>query len=349
MNEDIEIKKGLRFDFPNYYIEQTLFIPKIQEQGLLQEGFNTVFLKLDGTTSSHLDWKAIKEQALEFIEKGFKIFWDLDLGLFNSLKRPLSNQTQYLSLELSLKHFKDFIWKDLGDHSLGVCLYKGNGELGTEEILEDIHKNNFDEWSQGKNFSLEHLKILYRQHLCLEYHQLLTHSMPDEIPMFLLMDTSHLSHPVLEPLLTHPDIFDRLNIILHSHLIPPRTLSWNQPSPYGFIGCSQSEITSCSNSIAVCLPLYSQINETLVEKLSQLLETLKADAVSFRVIPEQSLISEWDELSELIVFSKALSSQGLRKLKGFNAAGGTIIFVDEPLALEPEVSFREWKRKLSQK
>lgn len=109
---------------------------------------------------------------------GKKILWHLDLGLFDRLKMPLSNSSQFLTLGLAVDHFRDTIWKEFRSFSEGVCLYKGPADLAK---------------ASG------------------EYLRLLAERIPDEIPMYLEFD--NLPEDVLErALLTNPERFGRINV-----------------------------------------------------------------------------------------------------------------------------------------
>lgn len=54
-----------------------------------------------------------------------QIDWELNLGLFNHLPKPLDDEIQYRSLRLALQHFIDKIWSSFSDKTNSVCVYKG--------------------------------------------------------------------------------------------------------------------------------------------------------------------------------------------------------------------------------
>lgn len=49
-----------------------------------------------------------------------------------------------------------------------------------------------------------------------------------------------------------------------------------------------------------------------------------------RMIPEQILTHEWEGIDHLIAVSSSVSDRCRRKLRGFQAAGGDVIFIDSP-------------------
>jgi hypothetical protein len=63
------------------------------------------------------------------------------------------------------------------------------------------------------------------------------------------------------------------------------------------------------------------------------------------VISERYLNESWDGVDELLVLECAISQQGERKLRGFLAAGGEIIYVKNPIGLGSEISLKEFARR----
>ena len=62
----------------------------------------------------------------------------------------------------------------------------------------------------------------------------------------------------------------------------------------------------------------------------------------YRIISELYLTEGWDGIDDLIVFGSAVSRQGIRKLRGFLAAGGRVIHAEAPIGLESEISLLEF-------
>lgn len=58
-----------------------------------------------------------------------------------------------------------------------------------------------------------------------------------------------------------------------------------------------------------------------------------------RLVEEAFLISEWQGLDYLIVDPEFLDNEAVRKLKGFNAAGGRVVSLGKPLGLVDEIGF----------
>jgi hypothetical protein len=68
-------------------------------------------------------------------------------------------------------------------------------------------------------------------------------------------------------------------------------------------------------------------------------ESLLKKGHRVRLVEEAFLISDWHGLDYLIVDPKFIDNEALRKLKGFNAAGGRVVSLGAPLGLFDEIGF----------
>lgn len=85
------------------------------------------------------------------------------------------------------------------------------------------------------------------------------------------------------------------------------------------------------SDIAVLLPsVYS--DEKAFTGLLEVMSTLK----NYRIISEPFLVAEWEGLNELYVASESITPGAMRKLLGFNAAGGLVVTSGAPLNLPLE-------------
>lgn len=331
--DEIDVDKiGLTWDKPYFYLDGKIFIPKIYEINQLgesiPEGFNTVSLNLDGKVSAELDWKAIEEAAQKYQTQGLQLLWNLDLGLFDRLKLPLANQTQFLSLILSLEHLRDTLWKKFKDHTLGVCLYQGPANsLGQLRWDDQLH-NNFLAWGRevlSPKFDENDLyfKSLFARDAVAEYLTLLANRMPDAMQLFAILDVDASIGLIMEAQLSNRERFERFHLITRKGSLPT---SFNYEQ----------------EAVGVCLPCYDVIEPQYYLGLENVLKHLLKKQIPFRIIPEAFLIHEWDGLDYLIVEPAALSPQGKRKLQGFCAAGGTVVTLGDPLGVPHEITHNQF-------
>jgi hypothetical protein len=299
---------------------------------------------LDGQMSSKLDWNTAIKHAEKAKAEGRMILWQIDLGLFSELQFPLSDQTQFLSLCLALEHFRDQIWPHFQDHTEGLCLYKGSPDFTHLIPWEKVLENNLISWIkeiyqteesfnadtgyQIKSFQSLNKEVLLSQDkgrdllalfardTAAEYIGLLTTRVPDGLQAILEFETKQIENPVLGLQLMAQDRYPRIAI---------RDLDGS------FLQTAKEDV-----KLGVCWPQMEKKRFSHYQGFHQALLKLKEKQVSYRLIPEVYLTSEWDGLDELIVCPEGLSPQGIRKLQGFCAAGGTILSLGVKLGLASE-------------
>lgn len=273
--------------------------------------FNAVQIRLNGRVDSSLNWKDQILLAQQAVADGYLLFWDLDLGLFSKLRAPLHDQAQLLTLGLSIQHFRDTIWKEFASYSFGISLY--SGALDFTQLGESQNLN-------PRIFSL---------HCCdvaLDYLNLLAGQLPGELPGCVLLDITALSDPLLLALLLSKERFDRLHRVVTEGVLPISSLT---QSSEGIISSRSTAFSPGSDAkIGLCLPNRENCTLPHILTLEKALKNLMSQKIPFRIIPEATLTVEWDGLDQIQYSEKALSQQGMRKLRGFNAAGGILVNLD---------------------
>lgn len=333
MNDDDDLDyPGLYWDNPHFYLNGQIFIPKIYslERGeVVPKNFNTVSIKVDGRVKSDLDWSHVLEKARKYAHQNYQLYFVLDLGLFQHLERSLINQTQLLSLILSIEHFQDSIWKELKNHIVGVCLYEGSADFSSE-IHWDEHLNaNYLEWGHHhyqSNFDPNDLfiKSLFCRNLAADYLIQLANRMPDGLETFIKLKLLPYFSITQELLLTHREKFDSIHLLIEGSKLK----------------------TSDQATIGICLPAAQKIQFSDYQNVERVIKFLQEEDLSFKIIPERYLISEWDELDYLIIDSDGIENQTFRKLQGFAAAGGTVVHLGPALNLSQEISEEQFLNQL---
>ena len=110
------------------------------------DGFNSVVIELDARLDSDLNWSDEKKLAHKYVSKGFQIIWSLNFGLFKQLHLPLSDTSQYRSLNIALDHFFDSLLKEFSKSTLGVIIYHGSLDFSHEWPFEPNQVLNFRGW-----------------------------------------------------------------------------------------------------------------------------------------------------------------------------------------------------------
>lgn len=339
-------------------------------------GFNAVKIPLDGSVSSSLDWKREIRAAKHYIDLGFAIFWELNLGIFSQSHLSLSDQTQFLTLGLSVEHFRDTIWKEFSSMSLGVSIYQGPADFSRnflwheEQItllqgwLKDRFQNadifyqdtaifidsfeRIDPLILGYSSFGQHLLALFCRDTIVEYLELLTNRLPDEISIFVKLDGSQAQNPLLLSQLFSKERFGRMHLALIPGELSIHAFTCDPSETH--IGSISRELTqkylSKKISIGICFPSISMCRPIQYEGMHDALIVLKENEIAYRIIPEIALTTEWDGLDYLLVSPQGISGQGYRKLQGFCAAGGTIVSLGNAIHMPQEISFTDWIKKI---
>lgn len=286
-------------------VDKAMPIPYIFDAYSLHEavppGFNAVKVTLEAGLKSELDWKIGLETARSYAEQGLKLFWNLRLGLFDDLALPLANEMQFRSLGLALKHFQDQVWKSFESESIGVCLYRGSLEF-----------------SRGIDS-------------CGEYLSLLAQHLPDVVDVYLCLDATSVSDPLLQAKLLNKERFEHFHLIVRGSKFPLNELSWETKGQgRGLLSRTAFPIYPIETTKwALCFPSAALHCNTYDADLRKAIQILDAKQVPYRIIPESYLTQQWEGLDTLIVLNEGLSPQGVRKLQGFLAAGGEAIEVKD--------------------
>jgi hypothetical protein len=251
---------------------------------------------------SSLDWKEARDLACHSVDAGFKLLWDLDLGLCGKLHYPYTNAMQHQALRLALEQFRDTLWQEFRDSTLGLVLFRGSAD----------HSRHF-QWGEHDS--------LFCSRVVVDYLQLLAMNMPDALRLFVLLDCSGIQDLLLLSQLTSRELYDPFHLALKASPFADQELAWQEgQSQWGFIAEKPLSTESTTVKTGVIVPVRDSI------PLRQLMEKLRREKTPFRVIPESLVTLEWDGLDQL--YYSEVSSEGKRMLQGFVAAGGIPINVN---------------------
>jgi hypothetical protein len=368
--------EGLRWENPHYYLANELFYPKIFEAASLEEavptgfnsvptGFNSVSIALDGRLKSSLDWKEARQAAKKFTTQGLKIFWMLDLGL-SKLDFPMANETQFHALRLCLEHFRETLWTEFREDTIGLSLGCFNLDFSSNFLWDEIQLSNWQDWLKNHFEVIENLNVkfmgnkkpfqdfssclpetidlkslvqLYCRDVVSEFVQLLTDGLPDPLQLYLLLDAPQSIDPLQSALLASSERFGRVLIAIKEDSFAIKQFAWGTGTyTSGFIGRRPIDQAVDLPTVAICLPSTDIMTTEAFQKLHEAFQLLIQKQIPFRVIPENLLIHQWDGLDDLIFEPSMMSFQGKRNLQGFCAAGGRVITADFLVGLPNEIS-----------
>jgi hypothetical protein len=372
------VERLLTFETDGFVFKGTPFTPKIYDSLTLEkipESFNAVKILVEGGVDADLDFKEPKRLAEKAIEKGLFILWQIDLGLFHQFRTGLNSESQYRALQKSLEVFIEEVYTPFFDKSLGVILFQGSSSfhrefpwsyppfaLLTSETLKEWLKQEFStvemfckkcfvdidtfetidhEFMQQKE-ETKHLLNLFCRDLTVDYLNLLTGPISETIPLFLLIECEK-EPPVFLAELLAKNRFQNYVLATKGGALPIQGLAFqDERDSFGFISSEEFLFRKKrAAKIGFCLPEHFD-DFKVRETVNEVFLTLNGSQIDYRVIPEADLISDWQGLDSLIVFSKTVTKEGLRALKGFQASLGQVITVGDPLGLTEEISFKKW-------
>lgn len=348
-------------DFPENTSVSELLNPRIFSgnwTGQPLSHFDAVTISLNGSLDSDLNWKKERDLAQKAIDAGYMIFWRITLGLFDQLVQPLSNQTQFLSLTLSLEHFRDSLWSEFKSKSIGICFYTSNADFSQNFTWNDEHRENLKNWLEQINeSSLAQLSenelskdtrgriylSLFCRNVILEYLTLLGTRIPDSLPLYLCLDIPPFTSLFDQLTLLNPDAFSRFRLAVNHLSLTFPVCGWNTPLPNGYMGETPQDlpITEVA-SVGICVCLSNCYQLEVYQELADAIFLLNEKNIPYRLISESELTAQWDGLDHLIYSSTCLTTTGKRKLQGFCAAGGEVISTRNVLGFSQERTLNSW-------
>lgn len=259
-----------------------------------------LWLELPCEPHHDLDWSLELERAKN---AGRNIVWKFALGL-ESPFFPLEDELRFQAISLALAQFSKEVWPEFKDKTVALSLYRGAADLSEKFLWTDKQRANYSEWREGED------NALARKLFCIDafavYFQMLSHRLPDEVPVFLLFEPLSSISETLQVL--SKERFEHFLIALRGESIARDGYIWNERGIFK---------RTVETKRGIVFP-------NKLESMSLFDEALK-EAGSVKVVYESFLTEEWDGLDSLIVLPGSLGSQGERKLKGFLASGGEVV------------------------
>lgn len=191
-------------------------------------------------------------------------------------------------------------------------MYRGSADIHSVFTWTDKQRHNWDAWREGKLDGNElHLRRLFCLDTFSHYFQMLAHRLPDELPLFLALDAEGLG-----------SISEKHHLLSRERFEHFLVATKNLPHTNGLIW-EGDEIVDQNEKAprALCLP--EKWCSDLLERLEERIGKIEKP---FRVISEAFLTEDWEGVDVLHVIEGTLSLQGERKIKGFKATGGIVIY-----------------------
>lgn len=238
-------------------------------------------MKLPAKPHDDLNWKI----------EGAPSLFEFDLGL-NEPYFPLEDELTFNALAAALTHFTKEVWPRFPESK--AILYRGKADFSSFFRWTETQEANFAIWKEARLVMDEkHLKRLFCAQAFVAYFQMLSHKLPDELPLTLALQVENTGTLAETLHLLSPERFEHFHLESGLHF---------------------------SSATGVCFPSDEKCNREVLEKLDHLMKRLP----SFKPVYEPLLAEQWDGLDEIYVFPEALTQRGKRQLMGFIAAGGKV-------------------------
>lgn len=261
---------------------------------------------LPASLEDELDWDRQKKVAETAASEGQTLFWSLDFGLAEAPFSPYET-SHFLSYTIAIDTFVKELWPLYSTRTEGISLYQGDLFFSQRMRRSEKLLHFFDEFllEFKGDFMQEELYELFCLNLFSEYLHRLASFLPEPLAAYCVLDLSSVRSQARIAQLLSSKRFEHFGLKIEGARIPIRKEGL---AP-----------------LALCLPPDEKLDSHALSQVDQILEELLSQNRPFRIIDEERLNEEWNELAELIVIEKLLTSQGKRMLMGFEAAGGEIL------------------------
>lgn len=345
------------------YMNQSFHGP-ILERALCPKDSEKTFeyflqISLPSFSISPLQWQAFMSDipSAKGFCKGF--LWNISLEL-QPMKAPVTDEGQLRSMKWAVSEFTRQVFSLHRSRTLGVVLCQCDvrdlgfywdleqieqfiGWLGDfsqeplvllniEEAKQCLKLGDLSRWKFFASTSL--WAKLYSLFILSQYWHYLASGLEEDCPALVELNVQHLTLQQQIFLLARP-LFDHVKLIaIGAH------------KKLGSLQKEEGKITPTrlfSSKLALLIP--DKLSFETAGTIGQLIHSLDQSGIDYRLILEQDLVFEWQEIEQLIIWASSVGDQAIRSLRGFKAAAGQVYAIGE----NPKVSglSNEWPQELS--
>jgi hypothetical protein len=304
--------------------------------------FNTINIYIDARPESDLSWDSLEVEIQTALKLNAKLSFEIDLGL--KADRPqFKDAKTYQTRALAIASFEERVYQPYKENIASIIMYRGSADFKIAIFQDAILEDDFNAWKSDffpeKEVS-EHMLKLFSMEIFMRYLHRVAAPLLDEIPVIALIDLSEVKERACQAELLSKTFFPYIIPGIRGSLVNFSGFGWDQSGVNGSIGRVFFEPTKdLEINIGVVLPETGLSSHEDLNVVLGLFEDLK---LSYKIIPESLLTDMWFGIDHLVVFSSAISSEGIRMLQGFIAACGEIVVFGDPLNLMDEISFNNF-------
>jgi hypothetical protein len=340
---------------PTLYIYEAPLATESVATEPVPPGFNAITCPVDLQPQARLDFANVARRANRPTCAQFAPIFDLELGLFQKKAKELTHKIQFQAYAHAIDQFSEF-WEKEFSHAPGIVIARLSCNFAhnfhwtyeTQDNLDAWLKEHFEERLFPESLSKANemlaeteegrwLLNLFCRDCIVQYLQLLTSHLPDHLLRLVLLDARAISSPLMLAELAREDIWTHFVLATKGAPYPLTSMIWEEGTGKGYIGRELARYHPATDpTIGIILPVQKMLSLSLYSALDNALKDLIKSQKPFKVIPEELIARRWDGLDILITPGQAISSDGIRMLHGFAAAGGHILFTDSPLGVPNE-------------
>gem|GEM_PF-2595649 len=256
---------------------------------------------IDARPESDLNWKGVESEIEIALEMNQKLQIEFDFGFSHP---RLRDSAIFFSRDLAVTRFQESIYNSYKAEIEKIILYRGKPLK-----LADF---DFPLWKEDFFVGLpqtDQMERLYSMELFMQYLHRLNAPLIDEIPLVVQFDLSEVGRSSYQKELLSQPFFSYITPDIDKQL---------------------------DATLGIVLPEMGKVDYDLLDTALKELE-----GAAYRVLPESLIVENWHGLDHLLVFSKSLTDEGKRMLKGFEAAEGRVIGVE---GFEPPTFWSQTRR-----
>lgn len=351
---EVEIEKPIDRSWPQYLEER--FTPNIANS-LEEANFdvhNCVQIEVDLSSSSLLDFTAVKEQVEKVLKKGFLLFFAIDLRLSKTYSCYF-DEVQFESIRYGLKIFQEQILKPFLSKVFGIGFPFGklspafsNSPFVLDKIKEYLQVTypNFEEHfgfyeeSFVDQLDQPHVRkeiALYQVGLIAEYLHRLASTIQDPIEMYAFFDFEGFSDLEVLQFISQ-ERFPYIRIGLVGCSLSFQGMNVFSGNLLGGNFCLDQNIPT-SPKIGLVFPTDQKLTSHSSVEFERLLAKIRECKIPFFVLYEDFMTENWQNLEQIIVHAQFVDRNTKRKCQGFVAAQGAVVTFGGEIGIYDEQDF----------
>ncbi len=321
--------------------------PVISEAGYefaRDKRYNSLNIYIDARPASDLTWDLLKTEIEVALKLGAKLTFEIDLG-FSEKTVLLRDPAGFFSRGIAITKFEEEIFRPYKEYISAIILYRGDGVFRDSIEKDASLYSDFLDWKKdffGEEVPSHQMYRIFSMELFMQYLHRVSASLIDDIPLVALFDLKDSLRPSYQAEILSKSFFPYILPGVKHSKIAFKGFGWEESGYFGSIGHKAYLPLEKEEALfGIALP---EVGKMPYDLFDQTIGFLEKNNISYHTFPESLMIESWHGLNHILVFSETLTDEGIRMLRGFNAAGGEVITLGKRLNLAEEIDLEEFVR-----